>query len=116
MAVTLNQRAYAHAQRLLDDGRAVRDDRDAWSEHRPSAGQENDFLAEHGWSEYEKWFLGIDDEHREETKQRYKFPYGDFRNVHRCAVLSAESRAGQYENVGVELACAHLHGSLDAQP
>ena len=28
MAVTLNQRAYAHAQRLLDDGRAVRDDRE----------------------------------------------------------------------------------------
>jgi hypothetical protein len=114
MAVTLNQRAYAQAQRLVDNGRAVRDERDAWSEHRPSAEQENDFIAEHGWGEYEKWFLGIDDDRRSETKQRYTFPYGDFRDVHRCAVLSAESRAGQYEHLDVELACAHLHGMLDA--
>jgi hypothetical protein len=49
MAVTLNQRAYAQAQRLVDNGWAVRDERDAWSEHRPSAQQENDFIAEHGW-------------------------------------------------------------------
>jgi hypothetical protein len=115
MAVTLNQRAYAHAQRLLDEGRAVRDDRDAGSEHRPSARQENDFLAEHGWSEYEKWFLGIDDEHREETKQRYKFPYGTSgtSTAARCCPRSPEPVSTR---TSVELACAHLHGSLDAQP
>jgi hypothetical protein len=116
MTVTLNERAYEHAQRLIKDGRIVHDGRDAWSEHRPSARQENEFIEAHGWDEYQRWFLGIDDEHGENTKERHKFPYGDFQDVHRCAVLSAESRAGQYDHVDIELACAHLHGMVDALP
>jgi hypothetical protein len=42
----------------------------------------------------------MDDEKSEDTKARYKFPYGDFEKVHRCGVLSAESRAGQYKHFG----------------
>jgi hypothetical protein len=114
MAVRLNERAYEHAQRLVRERRVVRDGRDSWSEHRPSAGQENEFIEAHGWGEYQKWFLGIDDEQREHTKQRHKFPYGDFRDLHRCAVLSAEVRAAQYDYVDIEMACAHLHGMVDA--
>ncbi|MGZ4258573.1 MAG: hypothetical protein ACXVRE_12495, partial [Gaiellaceae bacterium] len=48
------------------------------------------------------------------NKGRYKFPYGDFENVHRCGVLAAESRAGQYKYFDIENAAAHLHGMLDA--
>jgi hypothetical protein len=33
-----------------------------------------------------------------DTKGHYKFPYGDFAKVHRCAVISAESRAGQFDH------------------
>jgi ATP-dependent Clp protease ATP-binding subunit ClpB len=40
----------------------------------------------------------VDDEHDEQTKQHYTFPYGNFKKVHRSGVLSAESRAG--ENAG----------------
>ena len=43
-----------------------------------------------------------------------EFPYGDFVDVHRCAVLSAESRAGQYKHYDIENAAAHLHGMIDA--
>jgi hypothetical protein len=112
--VKLNNRAYDHAQKLIDEGRVVIDDRDEWSEHQPSAAQENQFIAEHGWREYAKWYLGIDDEQREETKERYKFPYGDFENVHRCGVLSAEVRAAQRKYQDIEVATGHLHGMLDA--
>ena len=52
-------------------------------------------------------------EHPEDTKGRYKFPFGDFKRVHRCAVLSAESRAGQYKHHDIELAAAHLHEMID---
>jgi hypothetical protein len=114
MAVKLNERAYEHAQQLIKQGRAVRDERNDWSEHQPTAAQQNAFIEEHGFAEYQKWFLGIDDAHQENTKGRHKFPYGDFQDVHRCAVLSAESRAGQYDHVDIELAAAHLHGMLDA--
>lgn len=114
MAVTLSRTAYEHAQRLIKDGKVVIDDRDAWSDHQPSTEDENRFIQDHGFPEYGKWHLGIDRHEAEDTKARYKFPYGDFKNVHRCAVVSAESRAGQYKYRDIELAAAHLHGMLDA--
>jgi hypothetical protein len=114
MAVKLNNRAFEHAKELVREGHVVVDERDAWSEHQPSAQKENEFIELHGFNEFGRWYLGIDDEKREQTKGRYKFPYGDFENVHRCGVLSAESRAGQYKYFDVENAAAHLHGMLDA--
>jgi hypothetical protein len=92
----------------------VLDDRDAWSEHQPSAEQENRYIEQHGFDEYARWYLGIDDEQKKDNKGRYKFPYGDFEKVHRCAVLSAESRAGQYKYHDIQEAVAHLHGMLEA--
>ena len=62
---------------------------------------------------YQKWYLVEDDEEAEGTKARYKFPYGAFENVHRCGVLAAESRAGQYKHFDIEAAAAHLYGMLD---
>ena len=115
MAVTLNRRAYEHAKELINEGRFVFDERDAWSEHRPSAQQENEFIRLHGFAEYGKWYLGINDEKPDATKGHYEFPYGDFKNVHRCGVLTAESRAGQYQHYDIEIATAHLHGMLDAR-
>ena len=114
MAVTLNTRAFEHAKKLVSEGKFVYDERDAWSEHQPSASQENEFIEKHGFREYARWFLGIDDEHPEDTKGRYKFPYGDFTRVHRCGVLAAESRAGQRKYTDIENAAAHLHGMLEA--
>jgi hypothetical protein len=114
MAVKLHRPGYDHAKQLVGDGHVVLDDRDAWSEHQPSANEENAFIAEHGYSEYGRWHLGVDDELGVETKGRYKFPYGDFKDVHRCAVLSAESRAGQRKYDDIEAAAAHLHGMLEA--
>jgi hypothetical protein len=114
MAVKLNRTAYKHAQEVIAQHLAVLDERDAWSEHQPSAQQENDYLELHGFREYAKWFLGEDDEENEETKGRHKFPYGDFERVHRCAVLSAESRAGQYKHTDIQNAAARVHGMLEA--
>jgi hypothetical protein len=114
MAVRLNRTAYDYAQRLVGEGHVVLDERDDWSEHQPSATQENEFIKEHGIGEYAKWHLGIDDEMGKGTKGRYKFPYGDFENVHRCALLAAESRAGQWKYMDIESAAAHLHGMLEA--
>ena len=114
MAVKLNRSSYEFAKKLISEHKAVIDDRDAWSEHQPSTRAENRFLEEHGPQAYGRWHLGVDDAHAPQTKSRYKFPYGDFENVHRCAVLSAESRAGQYHHDDIKLAAAHLHGMLDA--
>jgi hypothetical protein len=114
MAVRLNRSAFEYAKELVGEGEVVLDERDDWSEHQPSAREENEYIKEHGIGAYAKWHLGIDDEQAEENKGRYKFPYGDFRKVHRCAVLAAESRAGQRKYTDIELAVAHLHGMLEA--
>ena len=113
MAVKLNKKAFEHAKGLIGDSKVVLDERDAWSEHQPSAQQENDFIRLHGFEEYGKWYLGTAEEEGEQTKGRYKFPYGDFEMVHRCGVLAAESRAGQYKYHDIENAAAHLHGMIE---
>lgn len=114
MAVKLNQKVFDHAKERINEHKVVFDERDAWSEHQPSPREENAFIRRHGYDEYGKWHLGIDDAEREQTKGRYKFPYGDFENIHRCGVISAESRAGQYNYHDIEEAAAHLHGMIDA--
>jgi hypothetical protein len=114
MATKLNRTAFEHAKSLIEGGQFVADVRDDWSEHQPSTQEENDFIREHGLQAYAKWHLGIDDEAPEDSKRRYKFPYGDFERVHRCALLAAESRAGQYKHFDIERAAAHLHGMIDA--
>jgi hypothetical protein len=114
MAVKLNKSGFEYGKELIREGEVVHDERDAWSEHQPSAEDENNFIREHGWPAFGKWHLGIDDEHGENTKGRYKFPYGDFARVHRCGVLTAESRAGQYKHFDVENAAAQLHGMIDS--
>jgi hypothetical protein len=61
LAVKLNNPAYEHAKKLIAEGKFVADARDAWSEHRPSAQQENEFIRRHGFAEYGKWYLGVND-------------------------------------------------------
>ena len=112
-AVTLNIGAFEYAKELIKEGQVIADGRGAWGEHQPSAGAENEFIRLHGFGEYAKWHLGIDDRYAENTKRRYRFPYGDFKNIHRCGVLAAQSRAGQYQYQEIENAAAQLKAMID---
>jgi hypothetical protein len=113
MTVQLNRPAVDFAEQLIGDGKCVFDDRDAWSEHQPSASDENAFIEKRGYTEYARWHLGIDDDADEETKAHYKFPYGDFALVHRCGLLAAETRAAQRKYDDIEDAAHRLHEMLD---
>jgi hypothetical protein len=113
MPMTVNKQAFEHAMELVRKGQTRMDERDDWSEHAPSADDENAYLEKHGWDEYSRWYLGVDTDADEETKGRYKFPYGDFRRVHRCGVISAESRAAQYDHDEIAEALADLHEAMD---
>ena len=114
MTVKLHRRGFEQAKRLVNEGKVVLDERDDWSKHQPSAEQENEFIRGHGIAEFGAWHLGVDEAHPDTTKGHYKFPYGDFKDVHLCAVLAAESRAGQYKHLDIQNAAAHLHGMLQA--
>jgi len=113
MAIELNEPALRHARALVRDGKVVRDERDAWSEAAPTADEENSFIERNGWTEYSHWHLGIDKQEDAETKGAYSFPIGDFRRVHRSGVISAESRAGQYDHDEIRDALKKLLDLID---
>ncbi len=114
MAITLNRSALDHARQLIVQGKYVLDDTRAWSAHRPSATDENRFIARHGFDEYSRWYLGLDLDARPNTKRRYRFPYGDFKKVHRCGVLAAEFRAMQQGYEDIRRGAGQLRRTLGA--
>jgi len=113
MTVKLNRTAFEHARELIRRGRTVKDERDDWSEHIPSTDDENAWVDQHGWEQYALWHLGVDDDEPEGTKKRYSFPFGDYARVHRCAVVSLESRAGQHDHPDIGNAAHRLLQDLD---
>jgi hypothetical protein len=114
-SIKLNETAFAFAEQLIKEGHVIGDRKGAWSEDRPSTDEENEFIRVHGFDEYAKWHLGIDDRYPENTKSRYKFPYGDFRNIHRCGVIAAKARARQYGYSEIENAAAALERAISTQ-
>jgi hypothetical protein len=113
MTIKINDAALRHARELIKDSRFARDTRDDWSEHAPDADKENAFIDKHGYTEYGRWHLGVDADKRHDTKGRYSFPFGDFRRLHRCAILAIESRAGQNSYDDIAAAAKSLLGELD---
>jgi len=109
----LNEEAFAFAVQLVKQGNFIADGKGAWSEHRPTTDEENEFIRLHGFSEYAKWHLGIDERYPENTKRRYKFPYGDFKNVHRSGVLALQARAAEYRYSEIENAAAQLRAMIE---
>lgn len=111
-SVELNETAFTFAMQLIKQGQVVADGKGAWTEHRPSADEENEFIRLHGFPEYSKWHLGIDRRFPENSKQRYKFPYGDFKNVRRSGLLAARARAQQYGYQEIGNAAAELDAAI----
>ena len=111
-SIELNEIAFTFAMELIKEGQALPDRKGEWTKHRPSADEENEFIRLHGFAQYAKWHLGIDRRFPENTKRRYKFPYGDFKNVHRCGLLAVEARARQYGYAEIETAAAELDRAI----
>lgn len=108
-----NDKAIAKARDLISKHQY--DKESDWSEAQPSASEESDYLERHGWAAYGEWFLAVDTEASEETKDRYNFPYGDFRRVHRDGLIAAKQRAAQYDHNEIEKAADELLQLLDEE-
>ncbi len=115
-SIELNEIAFTFAMELIKQGDVIADGKGAWTEHRPSAAQENEFIRVYGFAEYAKWHLGIDRRFSETSKRRYKFPYGDFKNVHRCGLLAVKARARQYGYMNIKDAAAELVHAVKTTP
>ena len=107
MSVTLNHAAVTFAKSLIKAGK-IKNDENHWSQHNPDPAHENMFLQKHEMNEYANWHLGLDASHQESTKGRYKFPYGDFKIVHRDGLIAAKERAAQQGYHDIEQAADEL--------
>ena len=50
----------------------------------------------------------MDERYAVNTKRRYKFPYGDFTNAHRCGLLAVKARAAEHKYHDIEDAAARI--------
>jgi hypothetical protein len=109
----VNQAGVAHARELIDAGEY--DDSTEWSEAAPSAADGNEEREEEGQQGYAEWHLAVDESKGEDTKGRYRFPYGDFSRVNRAALIHAKQRASQNDHPEIEQAADELLQRLDAK-
>jgi hypothetical protein len=108
----VNRRGVAHVRELIKAKRYVLNSN--WGDVQPKADDENAFLKEHPWPEYAAWFLGLTEGAADETKARYAFVHGDFRRVHRSALIACLYRAAEWRHKEVERAAYRLLQELDA--
>ena len=113
--VKLNESGFAYAKELIARGNVVVDKKNEWGGHHPTTQEENEFIRTHGIAEYANWHLGIDATHVQNGKARYKFPFGDFKNIHRCALLALKSRAHQFGYAEIENAAVRLLEVLESR-
>jgi hypothetical protein len=108
---SLNDKAVAHARRLIDNRQYVLNS--VWADAQPSTEDENRYLESHSWDEYSQWHLGLTDGANDETKARYGFVYGDLRRVHRMGLIACQYRAAEWRHKEIELAAHELLQLLD---
>ena len=107
----VNEDPVEQARKLIDDGKVDVDTE--WSDAAPSADDGNAEIEKHGYEGYASWHLAVDPDAGEETKGRYKFPYGDFSKVNRAALIHGKQRAAQNDHTAVEKAFDELLTHLD---
>lgn len=107
----VNDAAVGHARQLIDARQYVLDS--DWGDVQPGADAQNDYLERHEWSEYAAWHLGLTVGANDDTKARYAFVCGDFRRVHRSALIACVYRASEWRHKTVELAAHDLLQHLD---
>jgi hypothetical protein len=112
-AYSVNEAAVARAERMIDARQYVLDS--DWGDVQPTADDENAFLETHSWEEYAEWHLGLRQGANDGTKARYAFVYGDFRRVHRSALIACVYRASEWRHKQIELAAHELLQRLDAR-
>ena len=109
----VNKAAVAYAKHLIASRHYVV--RSRWTDIQPSADEQNKYLQSHSWAEYGRWYLAINDRAGEETKGRFAFGFGDFRRIHRSAIIACYFRAAEWDHKEIELAAHRLLQALDRQ-
>ena len=108
----LNSKGYDNATSLVE-GDNINKDSD-WSF---STEDGNALLGEDGddWENYAKWFLLENEDASEDTKERYKFPFGKDGKIYRSALSAIRQRASQFGYDDVFEAAGKLIDMIDKE-
>ena len=109
----VNKQAVAKAKALIEARQYVLNS--SWGDVQPTAEDENRYLEKHSWEKYAEWHLGLTEGANDETKARHAFVFGDFRRVHRTALIACVYRAAEWRHKEVELAAHDLLQLLDSK-
>lgn len=110
MAVKLHSAGESHAEGLIKSGKV--DKSSSWS----FSGEDGDKLlgaSGDDWTNYAAFHLGEDDAEKENTKARFKYPYGKDGKVYRSGVIAAKSRAASEGAKDIESAASRLLEKID---
>lgn len=108
----VNDDGVAKARQMIDSNQY--DLETEWGEAAPSSEESNAKIDRDGYEGYGEWHLAVDTEASEGTKDRYAFPFGDFKRVIRSGLIAAKQRAAQNDHDAVEKAADELLDRLDS--
>tara|TARA_R100000781_G_scaffold68547_1_gene43163 strand:- start:607 stop:1737 length:1131 start_codon:yes stop_codon:yes gene_type:complete len=106
----VNKKGFNYAKQLINSGKVDNDSK--WSF---SAKDGDKLLGDDNWSNYGKWFLGVDEKSDAETKGHYKFPFGKDGKVYRKALSAIRQRAAQFKHTEIFDAAGELFEMLDGE-
>ena len=110
---TVNEAGVERARRMIEARQYVLTS--DWGEAQPGTDDENRYLERHDWDDYASWHLGLTEGANDGTKARYAFGFGDFKRVHRTALIACVFRASEWRHKSIELAAHNLLQRLDAK-
>ena len=108
---SVNPAGVEHARELIAKRQYVLDSE--WGDVQPKAADQNAYLENHSWEDYELWHLGLTEGANNETKARYAFVCGDFRRLHRMGLVACLYRAAEWRHKDVMQAAYDLLLELD---
>jgi len=113
MAIKINKAGYDHAVEIIKDGLEVEHDTSNWNEVKPDVDEMARFLNTHSLDEYGLWFLGINTDADQNSKDKYVYPYGDFSVLHKSGLIAAEQESGNKHHHEIKSAAQKLLGMLN---
>lgn len=112
MAITLNASAIEHAKKLIQAGE-VESLSDDWNEQKPTPTEVDNFIRTHFMKEYGLWFLGRNSDIKDTNKEHYVYPYGDLKEVQRCALVDSIKQAEKRGHKDIVQAAKELLAIVD---
>lgn len=107
-SMTINDPGFTNAKTLIKAGKI-----DSVSKWSFSAEDGDSILGDDDWEKYSKWFLAVDESATEQTKERFKYPFGKNGKVYRSALRAIASRAAQADFQDLSDLASELLDSLD---